>query len=109
VSACGRALNDTQLSTNICVQIRHAAHHGDHPRLVALFVQCERDNEIQGATLQAFLASRVSAGPSTSSVNADRFFQVEAAAADREHTRASSIQTTFFPSMYASHLPFPTF
>jgi len=97
VSACGRTLNDTQLSTNIRVQIRHAAHYGGHPRLVALFVQCERDNEIQGTTLQAFLASRVSAGPSTSSVNAEHFFQVEAAAADREHTR----RTNNFHSFYS--------
>ena len=105
VSACERALNDTQLSINIREQNRHAAHHSDHPHLVAIFVQCKSDNELQGDTLQAFLASRVSAGPSTSSVNADLsfpvnvdlFFSVEAAAANHERT----LRTKNFYSSYS--------
>jgi len=95
VSACDCALNGTQISINIREQIHYAAHHSYHPRLVALFVQCKHDNEIQGATLlrRAFLASRVTAGPSTSSINADsasRFFSAEAAAAGRERTRCTN-------------------
>ena len=42
VLACDRALNDTNLDPKIREDIRMAAHHGDHPRLAALFVQCER-------------------------------------------------------------------
>jgi len=63
VLACDRALNDTNLNPKIRVQIRMAAHHGDHSRLAALFVQCERTTEQQTDAMQAFMASRVSGPP----------------------------------------------
>jgi len=36
------ALNDTNLNPKIREEIRMVAHHGDHPRLAALFLQCKR-------------------------------------------------------------------
>ena len=99
VLACDRALNDTNLNPKIREDIRMAAHHGDHPRLAALFVQCERATELQADCAHAFMASRVSGPPpspvSSAAASVDRYFPVDSAAADRERTRRD---TDFYSS-----------
>jgi len=59
--ACDRA--HTQLNAKVRDQIRMSTHHGDHLRLAALFVQCERATEQQTDAMQAGMASRVSPCP----------------------------------------------
>jgi len=78
-----------------------AAHHGDHPRLAALFVQCERATEQQADAMQAFMASCVSGPPPSPAPSAaasiDRYFPVESAAAYRECTRRTTDFYSSFP------------
>jgi len=101
VLACDHTLNDTGLNPKIREEIRMAAHHGDHPCLAALFVQCEHATEQQTDMMHAFMASRVSGPPPSPAPSAaaciNRYFPVESAAADREHTH----RTTDFYSSFS--------
>ena len=90
VLSCDGALIDSNPNPKIREDIRMAAHHGDHPHLAALFVQCKRTTEQQADAKHAFMASRLSGPPPSPTPSAaasiDRYFPVESAAADHEHT-----------------------
>jgi len=89
--ACDRA--HTQLNAKVRDQIRMSTHHGDHLRLAALFVQCERATEQQTDAMQAGMASRVSPCPllaPSTAASVGRFLPAEAAAAGRERTSCNN-------------------
>jgi len=108
--AIDRALNDDLFDNDLRREIAATAKMNNFARLEVLSARCDQDVDNRAKTFHAFLSSRVT-GPGDSpfledhpdmqrraaAASVDRYFPVEAAAADRERTR----QTNNFYSSFS--------
>jgi len=119
--AIEHALNDDLLDNDLHREIAAAAKMNDFAHLEVLSARCDQDIDNRAKTFHAFLSSRVT-GPGDSPFledhpdmqrraaadSVDRYFPVEAVAADRKRTRQTNNFLLFF-LLISFFFPFVTF